>query len=231
MQTHDMSKKMITWHKFETQSAMAGSIAAALAKALQAGIEKNGQGLIALSGGGTPVPAYQQLAKTPLAWDRVTVTLVDDRCVPEDHEASNVRLLRENLFVKEAARATYLPLEDDERFRTLPAFDAVLLGMGNDAHTASLFPRVAGLKEALDIDNPQAIYHITPDPLPPEAPFARVTLSVSRLIRSRSIIIAITGEKKRQLVEEAIATLDAMNKPISAFLHLTTPPVIVYWSP
>lgn len=222
---------MITWHKFESQAAMAGSISAAIAKALQTGIEKNGRGLMALSGGGTPVPAYQQLAKTPLDWDHVTATLVDDRCVPEDHEASNVRLLRENLFIKEAARATYLPLEGEEQFRALPDFDVVLLGMGNDGHTASLFPRVAGLEEALDLENPQAIHHITPDPLPAEAPYERVTLSLSRLVRSRSIIIAITGETKRKLVEEAIASLDATNKPISAFLHLTQPPVVVYWSP
>jgi 6-phosphogluconolactonase len=147
---------------------------------------------ITVPGGSTPFPILAALASTPLAWSRLTVWPGDDRLVPEDHPASNTGRIRALL---EPAGAEVVSLSEMEQ---VPHFAIAWLGMGGDGHIASLFPNTDPRA-----DDPQSIRRLTPDPLPPEAPFDRVTLTIPALLRSDELLFVIRGADKRALFEAA----------------------------
>ncbi|MDE8650276.1 6-phosphogluconolactonase [Novosphingobium album (ex Liu et al. 2023)] len=160
-------------------------IAAALAAA-------PGEIALTVPGGSTPFPILARLAEAPLDWSRIAVWPGDDRLVPEDHPASNVGRIRERL---EPAGARIVPLTPDAR---PPRFALAWLGMGADGHIASLFPNTDP-----QVDDPLRVRRITPDPLPPEAPFDRVSLTMPALLDSDGIVFVIRGADKRALFEQA----------------------------
>ncbi|UWQ97868.1 6-phosphogluconolactonase [Rhodobacteraceae bacterium S2214] len=185
----------------------------------------------AVPGGTTPGPIFDALCAVDLDWSRVSVMLTDERWVPETSERSNTRLLRERLLIEKAAAATYLPLyapvETPEE--GIPALtDAIapnlpisvmLLGMGADMHTASIFPGADKLQEALTTD-------ATLVPMrAPGAPEPRVTLSASVLNGAMSRHIVIIGDEKRAALEKA-ATMLPEDAPVSAILQGST----VHWA-
>lgn len=143
-------------------------------------------------GGSTPFPILERLAAMPLDWQRVTVWPGDDRCVPEDHPASNTGRIRALL---EPAGAEVVALTVMEE---VPHFALAWLGMGADGHIASLFPSTDPRA-----DDPQRIRMLTPDPLPPEAPFDRITLTIPALLDSDELLFVIRGADKRALFEAA----------------------------
>jgi 6-phosphogluconolactonase len=153
-----------------------------------------GEVAVTVPGGSTPFPILSALAEVPLAWPRVAVWPGDDRIVEEAHPASNVGRVRERL---EPAGAKIVPLSPDAR---PPHFAFAWLGMGGDGHIASLFPNTDPR-----IDDPQAVRTLTPDPLPPEAPFDRITLTIPALLDSDEIVFVIRGEEKRAVFEAAAA--------------------------
>lgn len=226
----------------------ADTLAAALAQVLIATVDdalvQRRSALLALAGGRTPLPAYRALAAHCRRHDdaaRIVLMPTDDRCVPRDHPSSNVRELR-SIFEETDVRVEALTVangdpERSERYaRAVLAdhpgeFDAVVLGMGVDAHTASLFPGARQLVTGLDPAQALEALRVDPDPLPAEAPFARISLTAPRLLRTRSLHLAITGEAKRAVLAQAQHDPDAMKRPIAALLHVPGTTVHVHWSP
>lgn len=147
---------------------------------------------ISVPGGSTPFPILAELATSDLDWTRITVWPGDDRVVREDHPASNTGKIRALL---EPAGAEVVSLSEMEQ---VPHFAIVWLGMGPDGHIASLFPNTDPM-----LDDPQAIRRLTPDPLPPEAPFDRITLTIPALLASDALMFVIRGDDKRAVFDAA----------------------------
>jgi 6-phosphogluconolactonase len=177
-----------------------------------------------------------------LPWSAVNVLASDERAVPADHAKRNERALAEAfaaagglkihpLLPSNASSASPLSLQTAEASLGplhRQGFDAVLLGMGLDAHFASLFPAVTP-RAALDAGDATVAVAVTPHPLPPEAPFPRISLSLSRLISARVLMLMITGDAKRRVLEES-RQRPAIDAPIHALLA-AAPDLAVHWSP
>jgi 6-phosphogluconolactonase len=203
---------------FEDAAKAADAAAEAIAAAVAAGLSARGRASLVMTGGRTPGSIYDRLARLPLDWSRVWITLSDERCVPEDSPASNTRLLRERLLVGSAAGASLVPLG---RVAEMPRpFDLVLLGMGEDGHVASLFPGNPALAEGMAGRTPTVNVPAGQGVSPAED---RVSLSMPTLLDARQIVIFITGEAKRAMVQR-----DGL--PVSAVLAGPAP-VRVIWSP
>ncbi|MEI6643822.1 MAG: 6-phosphogluconolactonase [Novosphingobium sp.] len=191
----------------------AGAVAAHVARV----IARHGPKRLAFTGGSTPLKVFALLAQQGLDWSDVTITLTDDRRVPDDHPASNFGKLNAALGASGAA------FERLEEGMAVQPFDLVWLGMGEDGHIASLFPHM----HALVRPGPSVIA-TTPIPLPPEAPFDRLTLNKRALKATREIILVVTGASKKALLEQVLAGSDAY--PVSDILRGYGPPVTIYWS-
>ncbi len=148
---------------------------------------------ISVPGGSTPFPIFEQLTASDIDWKRISVWPGDDRIVPEDHPASNTGKIRALL---EPAGAEVVTLTTMEQ---VPHFALVWLGMGADGHIASLFPNTDPR-----VDDPQPLRRLTPDPLPPEAPFDRITLTMPSLLDSDQLMFVIRGAEKRGVFEAAM---------------------------
>ena len=150
---------------------------------------------ICIPGGSTPFPIFEELVQRDLDWSRITVWPGDDRIVPEDHQASNTGKIR-NIF--EPAGAKVISLLDEKE---APHFALVWLGMGGDGHIASLFPNTDPQEDDLLL-----VRRLTPDPLPPEAPFDRITLTIPALLNSSDLMFTLGGsEEKRAVFNAAVA--------------------------
>lgn len=231
------------WHVHENTDALTAALAAELETACWNAVAEHGRALLALAGGRTPLPLYRQLAGAALPWERIVLVPTDERCVPHEHPACNLREIA--AAFEGADGATLLPLtakDGDadlsaavaiqalEPYRT-QAFDAVVLGMGNDAHTASLFPHASQLADALAPSGSLDACRLDPMPLPAEAPFPRITLTRARLQRARALHLVITGASKREVLERALASGDPMTHPIAAVLDAPAAQVHLHWSP
>lgn len=231
-------------HTYPDGEALAIALARTLDEAVDAALAARGAALLALAGGRTPLPAYRALA---VRWreradaDRIVLMPTDDRIVPHDHPNSNVGELRAifdgtPVRVEALTAANGDPARSERYARAMLAdhpgdFDAVVLGMGTDAHTASLFPNARQLAAGLDRDAPLDALRVDPDPLPPEAPFPRISLTAARLLRARTLHLALTGEAKRAVLAEALADPDPLKRPVAAVLHAPDATVHVHWSP
>ncbi len=189
-----------------------GAIAAWLAERLN-GI--TGEAAISVPGGSTPFPILAELTQAPRDWSRIAVWPGDDRIVAEDHPASNVGRIRALL---EPAGARVVPLAEDAQ---PPHFALVWLGMGGDGHIASLFPNTDPRA-----DDPRKVVRLTPDPLPPEAPFDRLSLTIPALLASDRLLFVIRGPEKRALFEAAAA--GANDLPVARLLAAARQPVTCF---
>ena len=213
---------------FETVEAQADEAARAVAARLAAGLADRGHAALVATGGRSPGPVYDRLRDADLDWAHVAVTLSDERQVDADSPNANARLLRERLLEGRAAAAQFLPLTDyaEPALRKLMPFDAVLLGMGEDGHVASLIPGSPVLAEAMD---PQGARLIAESPQGfGSPPLPRITLTLSALLASRGIFLLIAGEAKRQVIERALAGADL---PVRAILAQDRVPVRILWAP
>ncbi len=177
----------------------------------------------AVPGGTTPGPIFDYLSATDLNWPCVNIVLSDERWLPETHDRSNTRLLRQRLLVDRAARASLIPLytdtpEPENNLDLLIAnlqpylpIDVLLLGMGDDMHTASLFPGADQLAAALSPDAPALLAMRAPG-----APEPRITLTAPVLAAAKNKHIVITGAEKRAAYEVAKTVEDPMLAPITA---------------
>lgn len=229
---------MTNLHQFTDSAALNTQFAERLVDILTSAIAERGNAYLVVSGGRTPQALFRALAATPLSWEKVTILLADDRYLPIDSEQSNERLVRETLLQQYAAAANFVSLYADAdnafaavsailpRVSTLPRFDAVILGMGEDGHTASLFPCSAQLAAGLQDDAPDVLAVE-----PKSAPFQRITLSKARLLNSRHIFLHLVGENKFPVLQQALAGTDTMQMPIRAFLQQPAVSVDVMYSP
>jgi 6-phosphogluconolactonase len=170
---------------------------------------------ITVPGGSTPFPIFEKLVAMPLDWQRVTVWPGDDREVPEDHPASNTGKIRA-LFEPAGAEVVKLTVMEQ-----VPHFALAWLGMGGDGHIASLFPNTDP-----QVDDQQAMRMLTPDPLPPEAPFDRITLTIPSLLASDELMFVIRGDDKRTLFEAAARGENDL--PVARLLGAATQPVTCF---
>jgi len=170
------------------------AIAAWFAERLKAALATSPEDIaVTVPGGSTPFPIFDRLAAMDLPWHRIAVWPGDDRIVDEDHPASNVGKIRARL---EPVGARIVALSEDAQ---PPHFAIAWLGMGGDGHIASLFPNTDP-----QADDPYAIRRLTPDPLPPEAPFDRLSLTIPALTDSDEIVFVIRGADKRAVFEAAV---------------------------
>jgi len=219
---------MIAMHNFSSREQLDLRFAEQVAQLLSNAISEKGSASIAVSGGSTPKGFFDALSKKSLAWDKVTITLADERWVDEASDASNTRLVKDNLLQNNAKDAQFFALKvaanlDEQTLaqlnktaseQVLP-FDVLILGMGEDGHTASLFPCSNEIKQALSLDNSDALMSVQPQ----SAPHQRITFTLSALIKSTAIFLHICGENKQQVLDKAIASDDVLVMPIRAFLH------------
>ncbi len=229
-----------TLHEHPDPETMDHAIATELADACTQARDAGHVPLLALAGGGTPLPAYRRLAAL-LGDTRMQAVPGDERCVPHDHAACNLRVLRATFANAPGVECLAITCQDGDpnrslelaraRLASLPAFDAAVLGMGTDAHFASLFPHSAGLAAGLDPASLEDAIALVPATLPPEAPYARISLTLSRLLRSRRLMLAIRGEAKRDVLQSAAAPgVDPFACPVAALLQ-AAPALHVHWSP
>lgn len=221
---------------------LAAAVAAELAALIDAALRERGRALLALAGGRTPLPAYRLLAAQARDWSRVSLVPTDERWVAHGHPARNEDALREAFAAARGVHVvplvpTHPAATPDATFAraqlaTLDApFDAVLLGMGGDGHVASLFPHSPGLDAAIDPQSSEAAFVVVPDPLPAEAPHARITLGLARLLRSRRRLLVVGGDAKREVMDAALAAPPSPTLPVGLVLHASPGAMQIHWSP
>ena len=212
---------------FATKQELAVALASDVAASLSTAITDRGHAQLALSGGSTPKHFFHELAHIRIDWSRVTITLVDERCVPVTDERSNARLVREHLLRLKAASAKFVQLYGGHGHpEVLGPFDVAVLGMGTDGHTASFFPGGDNLVEALDVLTTKRIVTMTA----PGAAEKRLTFTLPILLDSHFVVLHIEGEDKKKALAEAEKPGPVKDMPIRAFLRAREP-IILYWCP
>jgi 6-phosphogluconolactonase len=220
--------------RFEDADSLAAALAGELAARLAAAIAARGDASLVVPGGRTPLPVFEHLRAAALDWSRVTITLTDERWVETHDAASNEGLVRRALLQGPAAAARFVPLKNGaptvvegavEATRALAAirrpFDVVVLGMGDDGHTASLFPLSPGIQAALDPGAVPGCVAMTAA----VAPLARLSMNLAALAQARQHIVHFTGDAKWR-VWQAAAGL-----PIGFTLRQAAARPLLYWSP
>jgi 6-phosphogluconolactonase len=225
------------WWDYETSDEMADAVAGDVAFIIESAIDARNECLLALPGGKSPIAIFERLKATKLNWKKVTIIPGDDRLVDVTDPLSNANLLARHfmplgarvvpltagkLGVKQAGEAA------DARLADLKfPLDLVWLGMGENGHTASIF-HGPDYDEALS--SKKRAIGVTPEPLPPEAPVARVTLTRSAILGARTILITVSGDTKKQVLEQAIEQGDASEYPIGRVLADAEQAIDIHWS-
>ncbi len=222
---------------FNSPEALAHQLAYDVSKRIERGIKRDGDASLVVSGGNTPLSLFGELQHCDVDWKHVHVTLADERWVDPAEPHSNEKLVREHLLNDEMH---FVPLKNqaasveegiaasEKAIRAMPQpFSACVLGMGEDGHTASLFPMHE--QSHASMQEGYTDYCVAINDAPKE-PADRISLSKHALLQSRYLAIHILGEQKRNMIEEAMRHYDPDVYPISAFLHQDEVPVCIYWA-
>src|SRR3954463_1540486 len=228
------------WWEYDSVDELADAVAGDVGFIVDSAVDARGSSLIAVPGGSTGPAIFAKLAAQKLPWKKVTIVPTDDRLVPMDDERSNVRAIAK-AFLPTGARVIPIAAEiadyrlagnsADARLQDLPwPPDLVWLGMGKDGHTASIFVG-PDLEDALDAPKARRAIGVMPDPLPADAPVARVSLTRASILAARTVLITITGGDKRALLEQAIADGQSSKLPIGRVLAEIDQPIDIHWCP
>jgi 6-phosphogluconolactonase len=231
----------IEWWDYDDAEEMAAAVAGDIAFIIESAIDARGGCVVALSGGKTPVPIYAKLAQAKLDWKRVTIVPTDERVVPLGDPLSNVTMIAKTFLPKGARVMPIVPTATADYKAAGRSADALmqdlhwpldlcLLGVGVDGHTASIFPG-PDFDEALSGPNERRALGVMPDPLPSEAPVARVSLSRAAIVSARALLIAVTGDAKKKIIEAAIKQGPSSAYPIGRVLADAELPVDIHWAP
>lgn len=224
----------------DSRAHLADALADRVAAVLGDGIAARGRASLAVSGGSTPGLFFDALSTRALDWDKVDLTLVDERFVPPEHPRSNHALVAARLLQNKAAKARFVPLyhpaadaeaaarlAGEATDRIAKPFDVVILGMGNDGHTASFFPGGNHLAAALDASQPQPVLTMEAD----GAGETRLTFTLARLSHARLLALHIEGAEKRSVLEKAANGRDEAEMPVRAMLRRAGTEIEIYWAP
>ncbi|SFR83325.1 6-phosphogluconolactonase [Sphingomonas jatrophae] len=226
------------WWDYDDRAELAQAVAGDVGFIIESAVDARGAALIALPGGATPGPIYDVLAKAKLPWKRVTIIPGDDRLVAVDSPMSNVAALAKT-FIPLGARVLPIATVNKDhrqagdaanaRLADLPwPPDLVWLGMGEDGHTASIFPG-PDLEAALDAPKGRRAVGVLPEPMPKDAPVPRVTLTRGAILSARAITVVLTGSAKRKLLEKAIEDGAKSTLPIGRVLAGAEQPIDIHW--
>jgi len=221
---------------------LATVVAAQLEAVIRVALKTRGTAVLALAGGRTPFPVYRRLAQARLDWSKVSLVATDERWVPAGHAARNSKEVRNafaaavgvnilELVPEAAGLAADAELAEIALGGVSEPFDAVLLGIGADGHFASLFPGAAELAAGLDPASRHSALLVHPVPPPPEAPYARVSLTLARLMHTERLLLVATGDAKRAVLDQAQGQYAGPELPVSALLKSARVPVEIHWSP
>jgi len=232
-----MTSSNMNKYEFASSQELAEALSQRIATDLQAAINANGSASLLVSGGSTPKLLFRVLCEKDIDWSKVRIGLVDERWVDPAHEDSNERLIRNELLQGRAAAAEFVGMyqegssaEEAEVFcsekieKELSPFTVVVLGMGGDAHTASLFPDNPKLEEAYRLSNPLYCIAIHPQ----SAPHTRMSLTLPAILSAEHLYLHIEGEEKQKVLEEALRGEDRFAMPIRAVLQQNQKTVEVY---
>jgi 6-phosphogluconolactonase len=231
---------MVGEYRFLDAAELADRLCQRVTERLHAALKARGAASLIVSGGKTPLALFQRLARIPLPWDQVWIGLADERWVDTGDTASNERFVREHLLKSAAAAAHFIGMKNAAPNPALGAahtwvsyakiprpFDVVLLGMGDDGHTASLFPGNPSLPTALDSKSAPACVAMEA----PVDPRPRLSLNVPALTDARGIIVASTGDSKWRVFRAACAAGSELDYPVRAILRQEKTPVDFFWAP
>jgi 6-phosphogluconolactonase len=226
------------WNEFADRTALERKLSGIIVEHLAAAIAARGTALLAVSGGTTPKRLFQTLSHADLGWNKVVVTLVDERFVPATSPRSNAALVAENLLQDKAAAARFVPLykegtslegaasSDSAAMESLPwPADVVILGMGLDGHTASFFPDADALALLLDANSKRTVLPVHAE----SAGEPRLTLSAARIVSAGFLALHIEGPDKHSAFERAMTSTP--KKPIRSVIETAPKPVQVFWAP
>ena len=231
----------IEWWEYDDADEFAAAVAGDVQFVIESALDARGSAVIALAGGKTPFPAYQKLAAAKLDWKKVTIVPTDERVVPLGDALSNVTALAKIFLPKGARVMPIVPAATTDYKAAGRSADALMqdlhwpldlcvLGVGGDGHTASIFPG-ADFDEALNGPRERRALGVMPDPMPADAPVARVTLSRQSIVTARALMIAVTGVAKKKVLEDAISEGTGSPYPIGRVLADVELPVDIHWAP
>ncbi|NMP32310.1 6-phosphogluconolactonase [Thalassotalea sp. M1531] len=225
-------------HEFNSRELLDNQLADKVANILETAVKLRGKASIAVSGGSTPKGFFSVLSKKSLPWKQITVTLADERWVDINDDASNTKLVHQNLLQNNALEANFFHIKQGDLLSsevladlnlaagtTVLPFDVLILGMGEDGHTASLFPCSNEIHSALSKDAAPLLKVV-----PTTAPHERITFSYAYLAQSKNTFLHICGQGKKTVLDQALAGDEITEMPIRAFLQHPSLTTNVYWA-
>ena len=223
-------------HSLSNAHQQASVLATTVADALSFAIQTEGEATLLVPGGRSPIAFFEKLSRQSLDWSRVTISLTDERWVPPHHPDSNEALVRQYLLQNKAAAARFIGLyypaatwDEAAQLATQALaelrrpIDVLVLGMGEDGHTASLFPGNTLLRYALDACSPAVCVPMQA----PTEPHQRLSLTYPVLASARLQCLVIQGHGKFLALSRALHAT-SLQMPVHAFLHY---PLEIYWCP
>ena len=227
----------VDWYGSNSAESLEIDLSQRIGQLLTQSITENGCASIAVSGGRSPIGLFEELSKLNLDWSKVELALVDERWVDAKNEDSNELLVRRHLIKNKATQIKFFPIKNTANSAKegqllyeqalqnveLP-FDVIVLGMGDDGHTASLFPCCKELSQAMDPDNQQKCIVTKPK----NAPYERISLTFSTISKAKNLFLHLRGSSKLRTFELAMTLKDSNKMPIYAF---TEQSLEIYWCP
>ena len=195
---------------------------------------------MALAGGNTPKALYALLSKLPLPWEKIQVTLSDERWVDVNHNDSNEKMVRTELLINHAKKSRFIPLKnakhspsdamslcDSNLKHNMPKLDIVVLGMGDDGHFASVYPNIENLQALLNLQQSRTCQAVCPTGKSP-----RMSLTLAYLLTAKTIYLLISGQRKKDIISNvSLGNSLSASYPVSTLINQQICPVEVYWSP